>query len=278
LLVVQDYTRQFLWDATTGQRIGQLSSYPSDMRFTRDGRGLVVIDGSAEENGSNLKLYDLAEGKFVREMAVGKSGAFALSPDNKTVTTGQTNGSLLVWDATSFLKPLALAKADLSEKEMLALWADLGGDDARKALRARWKLASAKGAAAFLKGKLSTAKGPSAEEVAASIAALDSDRFATREQATRALEQWGEQVEPALTRALGDWPSPEKRRRLEALLDRLKNLPLRELEQARALRGVAVLEAAGDAEARALLRALSDGGGSRVGTAARAALKRLGER
>ncbi len=88
-----------MWDTTTGQQIGEVSRYyGSPVRFTRDSRCVVLLDCSREEEGrgSNLKLYDLAEGKVVREMAVGKAGAFALSPDHKTVATAQANGSLLV--------------------------------------------------------------------------------------------------------------------------------------------------------------------------------------
>jgi hypothetical protein len=118
---------------------------------------------------------------------------------------------------------------------------------------------------------------PPAKEVAAQIAALDDNEFAVREQATRQLEQWGELVEPALTQALAARPSPEVSRRLEGLLDKVAGLPAGPV-LVRALRGVAVLEAAGDAEARKQLKTLADGEKQpRLAAAARAALKRLGD-
>jgi hypothetical protein len=91
------------------------------------------------------------------------------------------------------------------------------------------------------------------------------------------LEQWGELVEPALTQALAARPSPEVSRRLEGLLDKVAGLPAGPV-LVRTLRGVAVLEAAGDAEARKLLKTLADGEKeTRLVGAARAALKRLGD-
>jgi len=278
LICVTELSKQVVWDALTGHRIAQVSKYYAPlMHFTRDGRGLVMSDPTEKQFGSNLKLYDLAEGKFVRDLPtgpLGSVGTFALSPDHKTLTTAQANGSLLVWDATSFLKPIANEARDLTEKEMLELWTDLAGEGQRT-LSARWKLASAKGVAPFLKGRIAVGK-PAAKEVAANIALLDHDKFDERNKAFQWLEQWGNQVEAELKAALAKKPSAEAQRRLEGLIEKLEARPAGDI--VRWLRGIAVLEAAGDAESRKLLKSLADGGrGARLCDAARAALKRLEE-
>jgi hypothetical protein len=251
--------------------------YWGPVQFTRDGRGLVILDCDKDNPGLKLMLYDLAEGRFVRELAIGKAWSFGLSPDHKTLTTGLPNGNLMIWDAAPLLKPLPRNEVNLSEKEMLALWEDLAGDDGQQALQTRWKLACAKGVAVFLKGRISAEKGPAAKEVAAAIAGLDADEFTARERASRQLEQWGEVVEADLKRALDAKPSVEVSRRLEALLMRLAERRGWS-EPVRALRGVAVLEAAGDSETPALLRVLADGKeGEPLAAVARAALKRRGD-
>jgi hypothetical protein len=69
-----------------------------------------------------------------------------------------------------------------------------------------------------------------ARQVARWIAELDSDDFAKRDAAVRELEKQGAAVEAALRKALAGRPSPEARRRLSALLDRLHGINLDVLE------------------------------------------------
>lgn len=272
LLIMGRYYNRQLWDATTGRLISKVSQSGATgtVRFTRDSRGVVIGDGK------RLQLYDVVEGRFVRELVTGGSNpsCFDLAADHKTIATGQKDGTVILWDAKEFLKPLPLAVQKLSEKEMNQLWNLLANDDAKAALQARWRLASAEGVAAFLKPRLLSGKAPSEKEVAARIVQLNSDQFIVRDQAMTQLMAWGERVEPALRRALGANPSLEMRRRLDELLERFNALPAGPAA-ARNLRAVAVLEVAGDTEARALLRMLADGGeGTRLAVAARAALKR----
>src|SRR5262249_62094901 len=84
----------------------------------------------------------------------------------------------------------------------------------------------------------------------------------------------GERPAPRLRRALAANPSPESRRRLEALLAGLD--PASAAEQRRRLRGVRLLEEMGGPGARALLRSLSRGDPRfRLTREAAAALRRL---
>jgi hypothetical protein len=111
--------------------------------------------------------------------------------------------------------------------------------------------------------------------VAALLAGLNSDRFAEREEATKELEGLGGLVEPAVRRALADKPSPEAKKRLEALaaqIDALTPGP----GELRAVRAVEVLEHAGTPAARRLLAELARGvAEARHTREAREALRRL---
>ena len=83
----------------------------------------------------------------------------------------------------------------------------------------------------------------------------------------------GEAAEPALCAILENKPTLEMRQRALILLDKLMGLP--QGEALRNLRGIAVLDAIGTAEARALLADLASGAaGTRATEAARAALTR----
>jgi hypothetical protein len=90
------------------------------------------------------------------------------------------------------------------------------------------------------------------------LAALDSDKFAERDLATRELKALAEQAVPALRTALAGQPSLESRRRLEALLHQLDGAGL-SAETVRQVRAVEALEAIGDPEARRLLAQLAAG-------------------
>ena len=106
------------------------------------------------------------------------------------------------------------------------------------------------------------------------ITDLDSDRFEVRDAAARELTQLGEQVEPALRRVLEGKPSPEARRRVEALLTGPRRV--RSPEGLRGLRAVQALECVGTAEARRVLEGLSRGAPeARLTREAKAALRRL---
>ena len=85
----------------------------------------------------------------------------------------------------------------------------------------------------------------------------------------------GDLAGPAVRQALEGKPSPEARRRLEELARKLDG-PVEDAEEARALRGVEVLEHIGSADARKLLEELSHGAAGAWRTReATAALERL---
>jgi hypothetical protein len=113
--------------------------------------------------------------------------------------------------------------------------------------------------------------------VARWLAELDSDHYASRERASRALEALSEAVEPQLRQALAGKPPPEARRRLERLLKQVRGERLSPPPQRRrAVRAVEVLERIGNAEARQVLAALARGAPTAALTVdAKGALERL---
>jgi len=155
------------------------------------------------------------------------------------------------------------------------LWDDLAHEDGLRADLAAWRLAGAGPRAVALLGeRLRPPPALPPERVARLIADLDDENFATRERASAELAAGVESAAPRLRRALAANPSPESRRRLEALLAGLD--PASAAEQRRRLRGVRLLEEMGGPGARALLRSLSRGDPRfRLTREAAAALRRL---
>jgi hypothetical protein len=64
---------------------------------------------------------------------------------------------------------------------------------------------------------------------------LDSDSFQARDKAARELEKLGNDARPFLREALKGQPSPEARRRMEALLEKLRDFDVTDLEIPRGL-------------------------------------------
>ncbi len=107
------------------------------------------------------------------------------------------------------------------------------------------------------------------------MADLDADQFDVREAAFKELKGLGEQVLPALRRALAGEVSAEVRRRLEALLSDppvLADIPA----VRRDVRAVAALEMIGTRGARAVLEKLATGSAdARLTQEAKASVRRL---
>jgi hypothetical protein len=91
------------------------------------------------------------------------------------------------------------------------------------------------------------------------------------------LEQLSETAEPALRKALTDDPPPEARRRIERLLDKLRQSRLRPpAERVRLVRAVEVLELIGSPAARQVLATLAGGAPeAQLTLEAKTALERL---
>jgi hypothetical protein len=114
--------------------------------------------------------------------------------------------------------------------------------------------------------------------VAKWVAALDDEQFAERERATQGLQQLEGAAEPLLSKALARNPTPEARKRLEALLQRLES-STPSPRQRQLMRAVAVLERVGTPQARKVLTEIADESPwGRLRGEANEALKRLAGR
>jgi RNA polymerase sigma factor (sigma-70 family) len=243
-----------------------------------DARLLAV---AVSENGrweqNLLQIWEMATGKLRRTLKGHTGGVTGcvFSPDGRRVLTASADTTVLVWDLA--VQPEEKPR-EWTEKALASLWDDLGNADAALADRAIWAhVAAGQQALPLLRKNLSPTPAPH-PDWRAWVKDLDSEQFAVRDKASRALEALGEEAYPLLQQAWTDAASLEMRLRIEKLLGRLQ-YPLTSPKTIRELRAVEVLEHIGTAPASQVLRKLAEGAsGSRQTGAARASLERLAKR
>src|SRR5262249_38840410 len=143
---------------------------------------------------------------------------------------------------------LARPATELKPAELVSRWEELTGADAAKAFQAGQVLQAVPGQAlGLLRERLKPVPTADAKRIDRLLADLDSDRFATREQAAAELLKLRNAAESALRRALKANPSAEIRRHVEELLTKLEEARLE------AIRAVELLEHLATPEARRLL-------------------------
>jgi RNA polymerase sigma factor (sigma-70 family) len=268
-----------VWEVATLLPVARLETGEvAHLAFTPDGRRLVAAGLEA------LQLWDIASGKeLVRRPAPGRfrghfgpsfASSFALGADGRTAVTGHLDTAALLWDLT----PPKAAPAPLTAADREACWADLAAADAGRAFAAMNRLADQPGQALpLLRERLRPARAPAEQELRRLLADLDAAQFATREAAGRQLAELGDSAAAALRDAMRRQPSPEARRRIEALL---AGLPVvRDPESRRHLRAARVLDRIGTPEARDVLKVLAGGvPEARLTQQAQASLERLARR
>jgi WD40 repeat protein len=259
-----------LWDLTTGKLLRRLAGAPArntgelrtirSLAFAPDGKTLATGEGNHA-----VVVYETATGR-VRQELTGHDGdvyAVAFSPDGRVLASAGSDLTALVWDVTGRLRKRSPRPGGFSPKEVEGFWTDLAGLDAAQAFGALQALAAVPAQAVqFLKERLQPITvSVDKKRLARLIADLDSDKFATRQEASAGLEKLGELAESALIRALQGGPSLEARRRIEQVLERLAEQRGRvpTPERLRTLRAVEVLEQIDTPEARRVLEALARG-------------------
>ncbi len=212
-----------LWDVATGQEGAHVAADAGALGFSPDGRTLAF--GGTDGIVHLLELATRQERIFFQGHQPGgdRRGTFAagvavlnFSPDGRTLVSGGGDTTLLLWD-------LWAPSRTRSGRDREQLWADLASADTAQAYRALCELvAQGDAAVPLLQERLRQATSCDARQVSRWIADLDDSHFAVRDRAAANLEGLGPEAEPFLRQALGASPSAEVRRRLQALLDRLK--------------------------------------------------------
>jgi RNA polymerase sigma factor (sigma-70 family) len=248
--------RLVLTDASNGRVLrrwsdsGVATGQGEQLAFSPDGRQLASSDDTV------VHLWEIATGKEIRTLRGhrGEIAALAFSADGRRLASAGHESITLLWDLTAGPR-----RADTTDREVAAWWADLVGDDAARADEAAWRLADAPvPAVTFLRQQLRAVTAADINAARARVTELDNESFAVREKATAHIERLGLSAVPVLERSLGDGPSAETRRRITHMLERLRPFPSAG-EGLRVWRALTVLEHAGTPEAKRLLESLAGG-------------------
>jgi RNA polymerase sigma factor (sigma-70 family) len=277
LAVNSDDSSVRLFDAATSRPVRSfvVAPGPGDggcltIEFAPDGRSLA-----AGYYDQATRLWEVASGGERARFAAEYGNvplALAFSPDGSLLAVGGSDHTALIWDVFG-LHTATRLKGKLTREDTDRLWIDLAAADAARAFAAlRTLLAHGPEAVTLLNERLRPAAPADREKISRLIAALDDEKFTVRDDATAKLRESGGAAEPALRAALNGKPSPEKRRRLEELLQRCDaSAPL-----LREVRAVEALERIGTPEARGVLQTLAAGtADTRLTREAKASLQRL---
>ena len=220
-----------------------------------DGRILAVV--SVHNKLYPLLVIDLGSLKTACTLPHEFVGvpSFAFSPGGKRLAAGTYTPDILVWDLDMLATDPKPGPVQKSQKELGNQWRDLGARDSAVAFQAQQALwQSPQASITFLKDQLRPSEAPAAIEPL--IAALDSQVFKTRDEATNKLEELGRIAEASVRSALAGTPSAEKRRRLAMILEHITGIE-RTQDELRQLRMVQLLEQIGNKEAVAFLESLA---------------------
>lgn len=281
----------YMWETATGQRRFTVKDvgYVDSIAFSPDGSLLALITARTTQlldpqsntavplgvdTLGQVRLVRVADGKIIHRFTghLGGINAVSFSPDGRTLASGGQDTTVLLWDVAKLRKNAVIQAPPLTPEKLADLWKGLRGTAAEAYGCMNLLIAAPGQAVPFLGEKLKPIATVKEQRVLELLKKLDSDRFAEREEATLELKKIAASAETILRKAIQDKPTPESRRRLQALLDDLQDKRLR------FLRAIEALERIGDKPACDLLRRLSEGAaGAWLTEEARMSLRRLGK-
>ncbi len=135
-----------------------------NVAFSPDGRTLAW-GGTLRQPG--IWLYEVASGKLRHRLAGHMNAVYSLSftADGKTLVSGGSDTTGLVWDLTGRLELDKGKGKPLTTDELKRCWADLAGDNAERAYQAIRRLAADPASAGYLLNALPPVKAAGDREV-----------------------------------------------------------------------------------------------------------------
>jgi WD40 repeat protein/uncharacterized caspase-like protein len=111
-LKVEAVGRVQLWDAASGQEIGQLKGHGkavTKVAFSRDGKLLATAG-----NDNTIKLWDVASKRELRTLTghTANVNSIDISPDNRLLASSSEDGATFLWDTNSGEHLLTLISLD----------------------------------------------------------------------------------------------------------------------------------------------------------------------
>ena len=225
-----------------------------------DGRLLAVSEGAFAAPNLEVCLYETVSGELVKKLAGHSRWAtdLAFSPDGRRLVSVSEDQTGLVWDVT--LSAMAdLPKGKPTETRLTEAWNQLAKLDSEPAYAGMATLAAAPAETiAIMKAKLRGCTVPTDVDLDRVVGQLDAEVLADRDKASAELEQFGPNAVSGSKARLAKTQSTEVRIRLTRFLKRFDGSNPSPYHL-RCVRGVAILEAIGTPEAKAVLIELAKG-------------------
>lgn len=275
-----------VWDIAAGKIRRTLAAHPGwdvvRMAIAPDQRALALGLHEGRSGADKIQVWEIPSGLLLREFTNIDScvASLCFSPDSMSLASGFDDTTALLWDVYG-QRQNSKKNTPLSLDEAARLWSDLNSFDSPRVCRGRVRLTECPSEALALLGKevkavpLGRVDGARIVDL---IRKLDDRKSSVRQEALTELRHAGKAAENYLTQALQRGGSAEVQESVKRLLREMDGADVSS-DQIRPLRTLAILEAIGTPDAKALLRRIASGQpGALLTTEAEYSLRRLARR